>query len=137
MGNEEKDVLEKEEDHPVVNEEDGSETQEIILATNREEYEYTYEGFIPHPNIVKGFGDINSTFPERIMKMTEDNNRAEIWKERLEQILPFFITLIGFGTSIYLASINFNEGAIIAALGGISTPIILKIIVNKKNNKAL
>jgi uncharacterized membrane protein len=70
-----------------------------------------YFGPIPHPDLVKKFGDIDPSFPERIMRMTEDNNKADVTMRNrfslaglavplLGQIFSFLISCIGFGVAI-------------------------------------
>jgi uncharacterized membrane protein len=95
-----------------------------------------YQGPIPHPDILKKFGEVDSSYPERIMKMTEDNNRSEIRiREResmlgpLGQVLSFILGLTGFGISALFAIKGLEAGAIAAAIGGIA-PIIVAAIGN-------
>jgi|TergutMp193P3_1026864.scaffolds.fasta_scaffold127029_3 uncharacterized membrane protein len=104
-----------------------------------------YSGPIPHPEFLKRFGDIDPSFPERIMKMTEDNNNADvIMKNRMSlvslvvpvigQIASFLISCIGFGTAILFAMKGIEIGAITAAIGGVA-PIIMAALVNIQKNK--
>ena len=95
-----------------------------------------YQGPIPHPDILKKFGTVDPSYPERIMKMTEDNNRLEIrMRERdsilgvLGQIFSFTLGLTGFGLSALLALKGLEAGAIAAAIGGIA-PIIVAALGN-------
>jgi uncharacterized membrane protein len=37
-----------------------------------------YQGPIPHPDILKKFGAVDPSYPERIMKMAEENNRLSL-----------------------------------------------------------
>jgi uncharacterized membrane protein len=95
-----------------------------------------YQGPIPHPDILKKFGAVDPSYPERIMKMTEDNNRSEIRiRERdsmlglLGQVLSFILGLTGFGISALFALKGLEGGAIAAAIGGVA-PIIVAAIGN-------
>ena len=80
-----------------------------------------YIGSIPHPDIIKKLGDINPSFPERIMKMTEANNSHDIWMGRYDfilgltaQINTLIICLAGFGIGAFFL-INGNiTGAIVS-----------------------
>jgi len=81
----------------------------------------------PDPNILRAYSEIDPSFPERIMKMTEANNRNEIRQGLMGQIFSFILGLAGLGASVFLAMEGLTAGAITAALGGIS-PIILAII---------
>jgi uncharacterized membrane protein len=104
-----------------------------------------YSGPIPHPDILKKFGDIDPSFPERIMKMTEDNNKADvIMRNRFSlaglavplagQIFSFFISCIGFGVAIVLGLKGIEAGAITATIGGIA-PIIIAALTNLKSKQ--
>ncbi|MDR3341993.1 MAG: hypothetical protein LBT14_04250 [Treponema sp.] len=95
-----------------------------------------YQGSLPHPDILKKLGEIDPSYPERIMKMTEDNNRAEIINKNREsisgilgQILSFALGCVGFGLSALFAFKGLETGAIAAAIGGIA-PIIVAAIGN-------
>jgi uncharacterized membrane protein len=95
-----------------------------------------YQGPIPHPDILKKFGSVDPSYPERIMKMTEDNNRSEIRiRERdsmlglFGQVFSFVLGLTGFGISALFALKGLEAGAIAAAIGGVA-PIIIAAIGN-------
>ena len=77
-----------------------------------------YESFIPHPDIIKGLGEVDPTFPERVMKMTEDNNRNEIILERRGQIFIFILVLVLIGAGIVFAIRGYIELAIPAFIVG-------------------
>jgi uncharacterized membrane protein len=100
-----------------------------------------YSGPIPHPDFLKKFGDIDPSFPERIMKMTEDNNKADVtMKNRfslaplLGQMFSFLISCIGFGTAILFGLKGIQAGAITATIGGIA-PIIIAALANIKTKQ--
>jgi uncharacterized membrane protein len=90
-----------------------------------------YFGPIPHPDTLKKFGDIDSSFPERIMRMTEDNNKADVtMRNRLSftglvvpllgQVFSFLISCIGFGVAIVFGLKGIEAGTITATIGGIA-----------------
>jgi uncharacterized membrane protein len=95
-----------------------------------------YQGPIPHPDILKKFGTVDPSYPERIMKMTEDNNKIEIrMRERdsimsfTGQIFSFALGLAGFGLSVVFVLKGLEAGAIAAAIGGVA-PIIVAALGN-------
>lgn len=123
MNNKESDLV-KSNDKNIITDESSDLAIQGISITRELEF---YEGVIPHPDIFKKLGEVDPSFPERIMKMTEDNNRHEIKQERLGQILSFVLGISCLGLSAFLALRGLSAGALAAALGGIS-PIILAII---------
>jgi uncharacterized membrane protein len=104
-----------------------------------------YSGPIPHPDFLKKFGDIDPSFPERIMRMTEDNNKADVtMRDRfsltgivvpiLGQIFSFLISCIGFGAAILLGLKGIEAGAITATIGGIA-PIVIAALTNLRSRQ--
>jgi uncharacterized membrane protein len=104
-----------------------------------------YAGPIPHPDTLKKFGNIDSSFPERIMRMTEDNNKADIIiRNRFSlaglvvplvgQIFSFLISCIGFGVAIVFGLKGIEMGAIAATIGGIA-PIVIAALTNLKSKQ--
>jgi uncharacterized membrane protein len=104
-----------------------------------------YSGPIPHPDILKKFGDIDSSFPERIMRMTEDNNKADVTMRNrfsftallvplLGQIFSFAISCIGFGVAIVFGLKGIEVGAITATIGGIA-PIVIAALTSLKSRQ--
>jgi uncharacterized membrane protein len=102
-----------------------------------------YSGPIPHPDLVKKFGDIDSSFPERLMRMAEDNNKADITTRNrfslaglavplLGQIFSFLISCIGFGVAILFGIKGIEIGAVAAAIGGIA-PVVIAALANLKS----
>jgi uncharacterized membrane protein len=89
-----------------------------------------YSGTIPHPDLLKKFGDINPSFPERLMRMAEDNNKADITTRNrfslaglsvplLGQIFSFLISCTGFGVAVLFGLKGIEIGAVAAAIGGL------------------
>jgi uncharacterized membrane protein len=104
-----------------------------------------YSGPIPHPDFLKKFGDVDPSFPERIMKMAEDNNKADVVMRNrfsragliaplLGQIFSFLISCIGFTTAILFGLKGIEAGAITATIGGIA-PIIIAALTNIKTKQ--
>ena len=104
--------------------------QELHLAS--------HSGPLPHPDILKGYGDINPTYPERIFLMAEENNRANIendkaiikqfgFNQRLGIILAFILGLAGIAGGIICGILGFPVAAIAAILGGVSPVVIASI----------
>ena len=113
-----------------------NENKEGSLVVQALQTSELYQGPIPHPDILKKFGTVDPSYPERIMKMTEDNNQLEIRiRERdsmlglLGQIFSFTLGLTGFGLSAFFAMKNLETGAVAAAIGGIA-PIIIAALGN-------
>ena len=68
-------------------------------------------------------GDIDASFPERIMKMTEANNSHDIWMGRYEfilgfmaQIITLIICLAGFGVGVFFFIKGNMPGAIVSPI---------------------
>jgi uncharacterized membrane protein len=104
-----------------------------------------YSGPIPHPDTLKKFGDIDPAFPERIMRMTEDNNKAEVTMRNrfslaslvvplLGQVFSFAISCIGFGVAIVFGLKGIEVGAVTATIGGIA-PIVIAALTNLKSRQ--
>jgi hypothetical protein len=112
------------------------ENQENKVVLQTVQTSELYQGPIPHPDILIKFGAVDASYPERIMKMTEDNNRANIQNKKwdstsgmLGQVLSFLLGLAGLGTSAFLAMKGLEAGAIATALGGVA-PIIISALGN-------
>ena len=56
--------------------------QNKTTATVVESTSIQHRGPIPHPDILAGYAKINPSFPERILCMAEDNNRASIENDK-------------------------------------------------------
>jgi uncharacterized membrane protein len=102
-----------------------------------------YSGPIPHPDTLKKFGDIDASFPERLMRMTEDNNRADVTMRNrfslaslvapiLGQVFSFLISCIGFGVAIVFGLKGIEAGVITATIGGIA-PIVIAALTDLKS----
>jgi uncharacterized membrane protein len=112
---------------------DESESKVVLQTLQTSEL---YQGPIPHPDILKKFGAVDPSYPERIMKMVEENNSSAIRNREKEmrlkllgQVFSFALGISGFGISALLAFKGLEAGAIAAAIGGIA-PIIVAAIGN-------
>ncbi|MBQ7515305.1 MAG: DUF2335 domain-containing protein [Schwartzia sp.] len=102
-----------------------------------------YVGPLPHPAIMQGFGEINPSFPERIMAEFEKNSEhtrqqekaaldAQIQETARGQWMAFAVILLGFGGTMALA---YAEKNVASVATGVCTAILLfKGVFQKKNN---
>lgn len=106
--------------------------------------EVQYRGPLPHPSILADYAKVDSSFPERIMKMAEDNNRAAIDHEELyltEMLkikkrgltLSFSLGLLSLIAGVVFAFFDLSAVSITAILGGIA-PILVASISSVKNS---
>jgi uncharacterized membrane protein len=104
-----------------------------------------YQGPMPHPDTLKGFGEIDLSFPERIMKMAEAHNDADVkTKLRLSlanlmipiigQVFTLLITGGGIIACVFLA-IAGKYGESVAAIILSFAPIIINALTNLKNKQ--
>jgi uncharacterized membrane protein len=112
------------------------ENQENKVVLQAVQTSELYQGPIPHPDILLKFGAVDPSYPERIMKMTETNNHANIQNRKrdsisgiLGQVFSFTLGIAGLGVSAFLAVKGLEAGAIAAALGGVA-PIIIAALGN-------
>jgi len=97
-----------------------------------------YQGPIPHPEVLKKFQEVDPSYPERLMVMAEENNRAAIRREdkiiglkTLGQVLSFTLGLAGFVLAAVFGLHGAETGAIASLLAGIS-PVIIAALANLK-----
>jgi uncharacterized membrane protein len=107
--------------------------QHIVLT--RQEISETFQGPLPDPVMLEGYKNADPSFPERIMRMAEAHNAADInTKNRISLanlIIPIigqvFTLLLGTGgifACIYLARTGYTGGAIAAIVGSFSPMVI-------------
>jgi len=110
-----------------------------------EERRETFVGPLPDPIMLEGYKNADPSFPERIMKMAEGHNKADInTKNRISLsnlIVPIigqvFTLLLGAGgifACIYLAKQGYTGGAI-AAIGGSFSPMIINAFRGLRQSK--
>jgi uncharacterized membrane protein len=103
-----------------------------------------YRGPLPDPEMLERYKNADPSFPERIVKMAENHNDADVGTKksisRSNIILPLtgqiFTFLLGIGslfTCIYLAEKGYTGGAIAAVAVGFA-PIIINALRSFKQN---
>ena len=113
-----------------------------ILVGKKQEL---YSGPIPSPALMKGYAEIDPTFPDRILRMAEKSNDADIEDQHsivrsdnfsrvFGQVLSFFLGCAGLFVAYRLARLNYASAAIItAALSGVAPILIVAIQSNKRD----
>ena len=102
----------------------------------------SYSGPLPHPDILRGFQEINPDYPNRIFDMAEENNKANIRAQDritianivipvIGQVFTFLLGLCGVGAGIFLALRGHSAASIAAILSGLA-PIVIAAIQNMK-----
>lgn len=93
-----------------------------------------YQGEFPHPDILKGFADVIPDMPERILKMAEEQNAADVkTKNRnslsliLGQVFTLIITLLSLACAVILAKLGMEIACIISICCTL-TPILIAAI---------
>jgi uncharacterized membrane protein len=106
---------------------------QISIETQRR-----FQGPIPAPDDLKGYGELDPGFPDRILKMAENHAVADVRRKNTEsnsiilgQIFSFLLSMISIGSCIYLGTKGLTAEAITAAVGGF-TPIIIAALSNFK-----
>lgn len=109
-----------------------------------------HSGPLPPPDTLKGYAEIDPSFPERIMKMAEENNKANIRHEeliirqvgsikKLGTILSFIIGMAGLCGGIIFGILGFSGVAISSIIAGIAPVLIASInavsSASKKNDE--
>ena len=81
-----------------------------------------FQGPLPPPSLLEHYKDIQPDFPERILKLTEEeaqhrrdyNNRvlaATRWETTLGQVFGLMVAIAAFGTAAYLAFLGHPTAA--------------------------
>jgi uncharacterized membrane protein len=107
--------------------------QQIVLT--RQEISETYQGPLPDPVMLEEYKNADPSFPERIMRMAEAHNAADINTKNRISLANLLIPIIGqvftllLGTGgifacIYLARAGYTGGAIAAIVGSFSPMVI-------------
>lgn len=110
------------------------------IQTNIQQTQELYTGPIPHPDVLKGFSEIDKTFPERIIKMAEKHNEANVTQKNrsswaaayiplIGQIFTFLLGISGFLFGALLALKGSTGSSIASIIGGLS-PILIAAISN-------
>jgi uncharacterized membrane protein len=117
-------------------------SQPVIL---RQEISETFQGPLPDPEMLDKYKIADPSFPERIMRMAEAHNAADVkTKYRISFanmgipiIGQIFTLMLGAGSIIacvYLAKAGYTGGAIAAIVGGFS-PIVINAFKGLRQNK--
>jgi uncharacterized membrane protein len=95
-----------------------------------------YQGPIPHPDILKKFGTVDPSYPERIMNMAEENNKNTNTNRTrdsvaglLGMVFSFALGLAGFGVAAIFGFKGIEAGAIASVIGGVA-PIVVAALGN-------
>ena len=95
----------------------------------------SYSGPIPHPDILRGLGEVDPSFPERVMKMaegharTEDSVQLKITSTNtasiiLGQVFSFLFGIGGIGACVYLALRGSVGGAVVSGIAVIVQTVV-------------
>ena len=101
-----------------------------------------YVGPLPHPDILKGFKEIDEDFPNRILSMTEKYVEANVYEQKkrawrnfivpiLGQVFTFLLGIGGMACGVLLSLKGMEAGAVAAILTGFS-PILIQAIKSLK-----
>ena len=101
-----------------------------------------YKGSLPKPEILERYKSADPSFPERIMKMAEKHNEADVKIKNgfvfsntiipmIGQFFTFFLGIFSLLACIFLAYKGYTSGAIAAVTAGF-TPIIINAFKNLK-----
>lgn len=104
--------------------------QKVLLSS--------HSGPLPPPDTLKGYAEIDPSFPERIMKMAEENNAANISHEKeiikqaggiqkLGTVLSFVLGMAGLCGGIVCGVLGFSAAAISSIIGGVAPVLIASI----------
>jgi uncharacterized membrane protein len=100
------------------------------------EREALFSGPIPPPATLKGYGEIDPQYPERIFKMAEEYSKAEVKGRNIESMaiilgmgFSFLTCIAGLIFSVVLAINGMKAESITAAIAGVS-PIIINALSN-------
>jgi len=104
--------------------------KEIVLTA-----ETHFQGPLPDPEMLKQYKNADPSFPERIMKMAEAHNAADVVIKRrisfsnlvvpiIGQVFTLILGAGGILACIYLAKAGYT-GAAIAAIAGSFSPIVI------------
>jgi len=116
--------------------------QQVVQAQEISEF---FQGPLPAPEMLERYKNADPSFPERIMRMAEAHNAADVvTKNRISLsnlIVPIFgqvfTLLLGIGgilACIYLAISGYTGGAIAAIVSSFS-PMVINAFKGLRQNK--
>jgi uncharacterized membrane protein len=120
-----------------------AQSQAVIQTVQTSEL---YQGPLPDPVMLEKYKNADPSFPERIMRMAEAHNTADIkTKDRISLsnlLVPIigqvFTLILGAGgiiACVYLAKAGFTGGAIAAIVGSFSPMVINAFKGLRQGNK--
>jgi uncharacterized membrane protein len=99
-----------------------------------------FSGPLPPPAVLKGYGEVDPQYPERIFKMAESYSKAEVKGINTESLavilgmaLSFLVCLGGLAVCLILALKGMTAESITAAVAGIS-PIVINALSNFRSS---
>ncbi|MDR1176507.1 MAG: hypothetical protein LBK83_13675 [Treponema sp.] len=108
---------------------------EILL----EEENASFSGPLPPPAVLKGYGEVDPQYPERLFKMAESYSEADVRAQNtissaiiVGLIFSFIVCIGGLATCLVLAMKGMKAESITAAITGIS-PIVINALSNFRN----
>lgn len=115
------------------------------LITHEEIHGAIHSGPIPDPETLERYKNADPSFPERIMRMAEAHNTADVRaKNRISlgnliiptiaQVFTLILSASGILACIYLAKSGYTGAAIAAIAGGFS-PIIIGAFRNLRQGR--
>lgn len=107
-----------------------------------EQMEHMFSGPLPHPDVLKGYQQIDSSFPDRIFKLTERDQEHRIELEKYAIQENYKANKRGTNSAFIIAIVSIIVGAILiyndkntAGLVAILTPLVGLIAVFVKSEK--
>jgi uncharacterized membrane protein len=104
---------------------------EILVEENA-----LFAGPLPPPGVLKGYGEVDPQYPERIFKMAESYSAADVKEKNTESlaiilgmVFSFMTCLGGLTACFVLALKGMTAESITAAVAGIS-PIVINALSN-------
>jgi len=86
-----------------------------------------YQGPIPHPELLRQFRDIDPSYPDRIMSMTEQAAASSMRTRERGQVLSFATAMGGFALAAVLAALGVDTAVVAAAIAGVAPAIVTAV----------
>jgi len=104
----------------------------------------TYSGPLPEPGMLEQYKNADPSFPERIVRMAEDHNAADIITKKrfslanlitpiLGQVFAFLLGIAGIIAGAYL-TMEGHPATGIVVIGSAFSPIIISSFKRKKDD---
>ncbi|MDY3006275.1 DUF2335 domain-containing protein [Anaerococcus porci] len=118
------------------------EENSTLSVQHMEQMEQMFAGPLPHPDILKGYGNIDSSFPDRILKLAEKDQEHSISMEQYAIEENFkankrgtYAGLIVCVLAIFIGAFLIYNDKSVAGLVTLLTPLAGLIVVFIKSNK--